>query len=140
MKQMIDIIDIINSGSFLSLLKDGDLKDIFIKENIMSERSFVYMGHIGEYAVEVGELYEQIYKSSIPNDNHVVDISDSYMIMDLIYSDVIQIKTLPPFEIYTIDSIGQVNIQFSTGITLLYEDMESKPAFLESKRNGGLLL
>lgn len=139
MKKMIDIIDIINYGGFLNLLKDEDLKNIFAKEDIVGGKSFVYIGYVGEYVVEVGELYEQIYKSSIKNNDNIINILDHFMIMDLTYSDAIQIKNLPSFEIYTIDSIGQINLQFSTGVTLIYEDMGSKPALLGSKRDGRLL-
>lgn len=145
----IDIIDIINNGSFLKCLPSLK-RDIFFHccqiETMKS--ATLYIAKIGFFDIEIGIYkkeyndYEIINLSDDKKDSNYIAIHDMHGIMTMNFNNILQsniIQLLPEYKVNHINNIEQMEICFCSGSTIIYQDTDLPPAIISNTLKSPIL-
>ncbi|OCG75970.1 hypothetical protein A9G42_08665 [Gilliamella sp. Nev6-6] len=138
----IDLIDIINNGGFLKSLPCLKRESLLHHCQIETMKSAIlYTAKIGIFDIEIGiskkgdNNYELLNLSEDKQALSDIAIDDKNGIMKTNFNDLLSsniIQSLPKYTVNHIDDIGQIEILFYSGSTLIYQNANLPPVLISN--------
>ncbi|OCG26763.1 hypothetical protein A9G45_08795 [Gilliamella sp. HK2] len=138
----IDLIDIINNGGFLKSLPCLKREAFLHHCQIETMKSAIlYTAKIGIFDIEIGiskkgdNNYELLNLSEDKQALSDIAIDDKNGIMKTNFNDLLSsniIQSLPKYTVNHIDDIGQIEILFYSGSTLIYQNANLPPVLISN--------
>lgn len=141
----LDIVDVIKKGGFLACFSTPE-KRHFVNDCQLSvmKSAFLYTATLNLFNIEIcipkkqRNGYETIDNKLSKNINYInyINLSDYHGIMKTTFNDLLQSNTillLPEYTIKQETDIEQIEIEFNSGTTIIYQNSNLPPAMISNK-------